>query len=166
MKCACCDWQIREQTHLGVQVDRCEKCGGVWLDDGELPQLLRNPKFVVSEDNQKAAFERRQVGISDTEKKADLRCPRCNQKLDAVNYDYSSGVILNRCARGHGLWLDDGELERIAAFRMAAQRDAQSRAPELSAKLRREREEASVTDGGGEGVILGPIVRFFQRYFG
>jgi Zn-finger nucleic acid-binding protein len=166
MKCARCDWQIREQTHLGVLVDRCAKCGGVWLDDGELPQLLRDPKFVVSEDNQKAALEQRQAGISEVEKKADLRCPRCNQKTDAVNYDYSSGVILNRCAHGHGLWLDAGELERIAAFRMAARRDAEIRAPELSGKLSREREEASVTGGGGDGIFIGPIIRFFQRYFG
>ncbi len=34
-----------------------------------------------------------------------------------INYDYSSGIILDRCPQGHGLWLDGGELEKVQIVR-------------------------------------------------
>jgi Zn-finger nucleic acid-binding protein len=34
-----------------------------------------------------------------------------------INYDYSSGIILDRCPEGHGLWLDGGELEKVQITR-------------------------------------------------
>ena len=39
------------------------------------------------------------------------RCPRCVKEL--VQEDHL-GVTVDRCPDGHGLWLDDGELETIA----------------------------------------------------
>ena len=32
---------LTEVTHGQVVVDRCEKCGGIWLDEGELEGLSR-----------------------------------------------------------------------------------------------------------------------------
>jgi len=37
--CPKCDGTLMELTHEGVQIDRCNKCKGVWLDAGELQQL-------------------------------------------------------------------------------------------------------------------------------
>src|SRR5262245_29907222 len=42
---------------------------------------------------------------------AHSRCPRCVKPL--VQEDHL-GVTVDRCPDGHGLWLDDGELEAIA----------------------------------------------------
>jgi ribosomal protein L37AE/L43A len=39
MKCPRCDGTLKESKHDGVSIDTCEKCGGVWLDSGELEQL-------------------------------------------------------------------------------------------------------------------------------
>jgi Zn-finger nucleic acid-binding protein len=39
MKCPRCDGDLKENKHDGVSIDTCEKCGGVWLDSGELEQL-------------------------------------------------------------------------------------------------------------------------------
>ena len=39
MKCPRCDGNLKESKLDAVSIDTCEKCGGVWLDSGELEQL-------------------------------------------------------------------------------------------------------------------------------
>jgi DNA repair exonuclease SbcCD ATPase subunit len=40
------------------------------------------------------------------------RCPKCGTRLDAVLHH---GVTVDECPSCHGVWLDKGELERVAA---------------------------------------------------
>ena len=44
MKCPRCDGSLTEMQFEEVMIDKCEKCGGVWLDSGELDQLTRKPE--------------------------------------------------------------------------------------------------------------------------
>jgi uncharacterized protein len=44
MRCPRCDGSLKESKFEGVQIDTCEKCGGVWLDSGELEQLTKKEK--------------------------------------------------------------------------------------------------------------------------
>lgn len=39
MRCPRCDGALKETSFEDVSIDTCEKCGGVWLDSGELEQL-------------------------------------------------------------------------------------------------------------------------------
>lgn len=41
MRCPRCDGSLTESKFEEVLVDTCHKCGGVWLDSGELEQLTR-----------------------------------------------------------------------------------------------------------------------------
>lgn len=41
MQCPRCDGKLRESKFEEVVIDTCEKCGGVWLDSGELEQLTK-----------------------------------------------------------------------------------------------------------------------------
>ena len=41
MQCPRCDGNLAESKFEEVLIDTCEKCGGVWLDSGELEQLTR-----------------------------------------------------------------------------------------------------------------------------
>lgn len=41
MHCPRCDGSLNESKFEEVSIDTCEKCGGVWLDSGELEQLTR-----------------------------------------------------------------------------------------------------------------------------
>ena len=41
MKCPRCDGSLKENKFEEVTIDTCEKCGGVWLDSGELEQVTR-----------------------------------------------------------------------------------------------------------------------------
>ena len=41
MKCPRCDGNLIEAKIAEVTIDTCDKCGGVWLDSGELEQLTK-----------------------------------------------------------------------------------------------------------------------------
>ena len=41
LQCPRCDGALQPAMVDDVQIDRCDKCGGVWLDAGELERLTR-----------------------------------------------------------------------------------------------------------------------------
>ena len=42
IQCPKCEGTLDELTFDDVKIDRCNKCNGVWLDAGELEQLVSN----------------------------------------------------------------------------------------------------------------------------
>jgi len=89
----------------GVEIDRCLRCSGTWLDAGEIGQLarLRNGP----PDGLDAAITRAGDG-----KKGERRCVRCSAKMSIIQVN---GVDIDRCPRGHGLWFDRSEMETLIA---------------------------------------------------
>lgn len=43
MRCPRCDGNLKEGKFENVSINTCDKCGGVWLDSGELEQLTKRP---------------------------------------------------------------------------------------------------------------------------
>ena len=41
MQCPRCDGSLKEEVYDKVHIDRCDTCNGVWLDAGELEQIVR-----------------------------------------------------------------------------------------------------------------------------
>jgi uncharacterized protein len=41
MRCPRCDAALAETRFEEVSIDRCDNCGGIWLDAGELAQLIQ-----------------------------------------------------------------------------------------------------------------------------
>ena len=46
MRCCKCGASMDEIVFRGVRVDKCLRCGGVYLDDGELEQLVGKPGWI------------------------------------------------------------------------------------------------------------------------
>lgn len=44
MRCPRCDGNLMESKVEQVSIDTCEKCGGIWLDSGELEELMKHDK--------------------------------------------------------------------------------------------------------------------------
>jgi hypothetical protein len=40
MPCPRCTGRLRSEVYQEVNIDRCDTCGGLWLDAGELEQLV------------------------------------------------------------------------------------------------------------------------------
>ena len=95
----------------GVEIDRCLRCSGTWLDAGEIEHLAR--LHGASAEPLSAAIAR-----ADGEKRGDRRCARCSAKMKIVTIHQ---VEIDRCPRGHGLWFDRSEMETlIASFKGSA----------------------------------------------
>jgi hypothetical protein len=57
MKCPKCGHDLAEEELQGVKVDRCSFCEGIYLDAGELDQVL------LKKEEERRGFLRRLVGI-------------------------------------------------------------------------------------------------------
>ena len=89
-----------------VEVDYCCDCSGIWLDAGELELLF--------EDSNQAGQLVKSFATTDSFKEDIRRCPICRAKMDKVSAgDGNEPIIIDRCAKSHGLWFDRGELSQI-----------------------------------------------------
>jgi Zn-finger nucleic acid-binding protein len=101
----------------GVEIDRCLRCSGTWLDSGEIYQLARMRGGVP--DRLEAAITQAGEG-----KPGERRCVRCSAKMRVIRVN---SVELDRCPRGHGLWFDRNEMETLIASCQAGEGGAMAR---------------------------------------
>ena len=87
----------------GVEIDRCLRCGGTWLDDGELDHLARSAGAAAD------PLEKALSG-ADAGRSGDRKCVRCSTRMRLLTVQ---SIDLDRCPRGHGIWFDKSELEAI-----------------------------------------------------
>ena len=150
MRCVRCHIDLVPETYEGTQIDRCARCRGVWLDSGELTKIVDTIGVVLPaamiRDTLAAAFK----GVPQDEQRSVERCPKCNAAMQAINYDYASGTVLDRCPAGHGTWLDGGELEKVQAhsehWARQARQHQQHREDWASLVQGGARDETGVTD--------------------
>ena len=45
MKCPVCSIELLTSIRDGVEIDCCPKCGGIWLDRGELFEIISKRVF-------------------------------------------------------------------------------------------------------------------------
>ncbi len=89
----------------GVELDFCLACRGTWFDAGEL-ELVSELAGVAPGRLERA------LHTTAAEKRDQRRCPRCRRKMDVFHVG-EPPVEVDRCRRGHGIWLDAGELAAI-----------------------------------------------------
>jgi hypothetical protein len=89
-----------------VEIDYCTGCEGIWLDSGELEMLLGDGEkirgFIKSFNKAERTGEKQR------------KCPICDKKMEKiiVGHDKST-LMIDRCAKGDGLWFDRGELNDV-----------------------------------------------------
>lgn len=89
----------------GVEIDRCLRCGGTWLDSGEVDRLARVEGGAP--DRLSAAIAQAPAGS-----KSERRCVRCSARMLELSVN---AVEVDRCPRGHGIWFDRREMETLIA---------------------------------------------------
>jgi Zn-finger nucleic acid-binding protein len=91
-----------------IEIDHCLKCGGVWLDAEEMDLLLDGSEG-------REEIRRRATVVSDsTEEKR--RCPICSKKMEKARITRAGNetrILIDRCEKHHGTWLDGGELDAV-----------------------------------------------------
>jgi Zn-finger nucleic acid-binding protein len=101
---------------MGVEIDRCPSCGGIWLDGGEIKQLLAMRNAPGSEAQLEATIDRlakaRPTGGAPPPPADDIvntACPACAGKLTIVTFGQT---IIEHCNACQGVFIDRGELAR------------------------------------------------------
>jgi len=106
MDCPVCKNAMITMELSEVEVDYCTGCEGIWLDAGELELLLGNGEktrdFVKSFNKAQESAEKQR------------KCPICDKKMEKilVGHDKTT-LMIDRCAKGDGLWFDRGELKDV-----------------------------------------------------
>jgi Zn-finger nucleic acid-binding protein len=80
-----------------------------------LEQVIATKEEQFSDALTQSTIRQARAGVPDSEINAPLACPICKTATQVLNFDYNSGVIVNRCIK-HGVWFDANELMRIQAF--------------------------------------------------
>lgn len=90
-------------VQIGVEIDQCNDCGGVWLDNDEWRALTRGRG-----DN---AIELKVIRLEPT----GLPCPRCRGKLHEGTHSHYPDFKIDHCPECGGSFFDRGELARLLA---------------------------------------------------
>ncbi len=103
--CVKCNSILDKALFQGLEVDLCPKCGGLWLDRGEITRAAKLPEAEL------ARLRGLLTGASGpppvpTPNKAP--CPACTGSLSEV---VLGAVHVDYCGTCHGIFLDRGELE-------------------------------------------------------
>jgi len=89
--------------------ERCDECGGMWMDSASFTQVLeqvKNQEFLVPPNTPKSTFESAIRYV---------KCPACQTLMNRQNFMKISGVMIDSCY-AHGVWLDRDELYQIVSF--------------------------------------------------
>jgi Zn-finger nucleic acid-binding protein len=90
----------------------CEGCDGTWIQADAFQRLCadRESQAAVLQNAQPAPKTVTQAG------RIHYRpCPRCRKLMNRMNFGRLSGAIVDVC-RGHGTFLDRGELHEVVRF--------------------------------------------------
>ena len=114
IRCPSCQSNMVEIERNGVLLDVCSKCSGVWLDAGELDEIIRESPVP---DFQTVGLD---INIAGTVRFEPVHygyrhCPICQKLMGQKNYRRVSGVIMDIC-QIHGIFLDPVELEKVLVF--------------------------------------------------
>jgi Zn-finger nucleic acid-binding protein len=109
-RCPGCRNELQQVSLGATAVMECAKCDGVWVDADVFEKLC------ADREAQAAVLHRFPTTRPTTTERIRYRpCVRCGKMMNRVNFGRVSGTVLDVC-RGHGTYLDTGELHQIAAF--------------------------------------------------
>lgn len=106
MQCPRCQESLHTGSLHGRSIDCCRMCSGVWIKRSEFGAIVRETNAVEG--------LLPPIGpCPDT-----MNCPQCGKSMTAFDYAYDSGVSLNQCNVCQGVWVESGQFQRIAHYRV------------------------------------------------
>jgi Zn-finger nucleic acid-binding protein len=121
--CVQCHAPLQLTSHEGVQLLTCPRGHGVFINAEALTAAVHDRTLDRSEvEEREAEAAQGSTSVKELEASEGVRtCPSCGAPMAKRVYAYESGVATDVCAE-HGVWLDQGELERIEAWYEAQER--------------------------------------------
>ncbi len=79
-------------------VDYCTRCQGCWFDPGELGLVTGTAQDIPA--------------VQANRRRGKHQCPVCGVPMWEQEYKKPFNLLVDRCPSGHGVYLEQGELER------------------------------------------------------
>lgn len=110
-QCPRCKSAMRQvMMDRGASIHACAGCGGMFVGARAWCMFMERPDLVT-------AIEKRlpKRGPSPGALVPMVTCASCASQMERGRFAASSGVVVDVCPR-HGVWLDEGELGRVADY--------------------------------------------------
>lgn len=91
---------LREEGHASLHVDHCGACRGIFLDGIEVHRIVGDKELAFELASRRGKAH-----------EAPLACPACLAPMALSSLD---GLVVDHCRACLGVWLDAGELSRLA----------------------------------------------------
>jgi Zn-finger nucleic acid-binding protein len=88
-----------------LMADQCRGCGGMWLNKGAVSRLDESV-WVNRQEHVKLPRPGGAHGI--------VKCPKCATSLESLCLIDVAKLVVDRCPKCEGLWLDIGEISVLA----------------------------------------------------
>lgn len=116
-RCHDCDLPL-EKVAMGEQSAlRCPGCGGSWLEATTLTSALAagqaGSKLLAFIEQDGEA----DIGHTFAPSRLKRACPECAVSMENERFE-DSGIWIDSCPEGHGIWLDRGELRLLRERRV------------------------------------------------
>jgi Zn-finger nucleic acid-binding protein len=110
VRCPACRGAMRWVTVGDLDLLECEACDGTWIEADAFERLCAN------HESQAAVLhgDRAQHAVTPQPTRY-RRCLRCGTMMNRMNFGRHSGTVVDVC-RGHGTFLDRGELHQVVRF--------------------------------------------------
>jgi len=108
--CPACRGMLREVRLGDTALLECERCRGVWIDARTFEHICANGEAQAAVLHQAPPAAAPAAGAVHYRK-----CVACGKLMNRLNFGRLSGTVVDVC-KGHGTFLDAGELHRIVQF--------------------------------------------------
>ena len=95
---------MRPEIYLGIEVQRCPICKGMFMEKGDVQSLIERELGQVADDERFAP-------TSEVLDAMPASCPRCS--IDMAYAVAPGQVTINQCGRCGAIFLDAGELATL-----------------------------------------------------
>jgi Zn-finger nucleic acid-binding protein len=111
-RCSACFGLMHEVQIGDTGLMECEKCHAMWVDTATFEHICSD------RGTQTAVLGQYGTPPSPSAAAADVkyrRCVACGKMMNRLNFGRVSGTVVDLC-KGHGVFLDSGELHQIVTF--------------------------------------------------
>gem|GEM_PF-1641058 len=117
MQCPACEERLSRVDYRGVAVGRCEACGGSWLTGSGFAGVTTMDASDVSPVEAAKLKVLAEYKVDKNVTPTEHPCPKCGRTLKGRNYANIAGFRIEQCPRGCGVWVREGDLDKIRILR-------------------------------------------------